>query len=395
MTLTKATIEILHRPDERFDVQFNPNTLSLKKDVVVSEIGIPGLNSPLLQFVRGEAEVLDLELFCDTTREGLDEGARDVREFTAPIRQLAEVDPDIQSIPVIRFSWGKGLSFTAVLVAVEQSFTLFNPDGVPLRAHLRVRLKEFRTHKEQLRDVQTDGRGGRPAVGEKPVSAERGPDVPRIQPTVSRISVNLSGKPVGEEVARDLLQLVFSDSLDANGRFELTLNDQDEGGTPFKYADELPFRPGTVIGISLLEGAETPAPPVLEGVIESARHTSHDGHPVLVVAGFSEGAKKVRSDRRKPLRLAYGRSLIEFEPSLALAGTVDPPGRERGRRRESVRVTATGVTVGLPDLRPGDPVIITGVGRRFSGEYYVQGTTHTVGDRGYTTRFECFRRDMD
>ena len=145
----------------------------------------------------------------------------------------------------------------------------------------------------------------------------------------------------------------------------------------------------------MLEGAEASAQTVLKGVIESARHTARNNHPVLVVAGVSEGAKKVRSDRRKPLRLDYGQSLIEFEPSLALAGTVDPPGRERGRRREGVRVTATGITVGLPDLRPGRRLIIAGLGSTFSGEYYVQDSTHTIGDRGYATRFGCFRRDTD
>jgi uncharacterized protein len=57
-------------------------------------------------------------------------------------------------------------------------------------------------------------------------------------------------------------------------------------------------------------------------------------------------------------------------------------------------VKATGSTVGLPDLRAGSVVMITGVGRRFSGRYFVTGTTHTIGDSGYTTQFECRREEV-
>ena len=44
-------------------------------------------------------------------------------------------------------------------------------------------------------------------------------------------------------------------------------------------------------------------------------------------------------------------------------------------------MTATGTTVGLPDLRAGQRVRIKGVGSRFSGTYFVTKTTHTINDR--------------
>jgi uncharacterized protein len=56
-------------------------------------------------------------------------------------------------------------------------------------------------------------------------------------------------------------------------------------------------------------------------------------------------------------------------------------------------VTATGATVGLPDLRAGSRVEVVGVGERFSGSYFVTSTTHTLSDSGYTTQFECRREE--
>lgn len=57
-------------------------------------------------------------------------------------------------------------------------------------------------------------------------------------------------------------------------------------------------------------------------------------------------------------------------------------------------VKATGSTVGLPDLRAGSVVKISGAGKRFSGRYFVTVTTHTIGDSGYTTQFECRREEV-
>ncbi len=58
-------------------------------------------------------------------------------------------------------------------------------------------------------------------------------------------------------------------------------------------------------------------------------------------------------------------------------------------RRDLVR--GSGVTVGLPDLRAGNRVVIRGLGARFSGSYFVTSSTHTIGLSGYKTSFECRR----
>lgn len=61
----------------------------------------------------------------------------------------------------------------------------------------------------------------------------------------------------------------------------------------------------------------------------------------------------------------------------------------KDRVKELVKATAS--CVGLPALAAGCKVEIEGLGARFSGTYYVTSTTHTLGDSGYTTRFEARR----
>ena len=50
-----------NRDPERIPVQYNPAELSFDKSSQIAELNIPGLDSPIQQFVRGQIEKLTLE----------------------------------------------------------------------------------------------------------------------------------------------------------------------------------------------------------------------------------------------------------------------------------------------------------------------------------------------
>jgi phage protein D len=123
-------------------------------------------------------------------------------------------------------------------------------------------------------------------------------------------------------------------------------------------------------------------------------------------------------DRRDPINVRVGlddddRRLNRNPDLRALLDKCDPreevvvdePIRDRGHARSiaisllrenlSNRVTASGKTVGLPDLRAGKMVQIAGLGARFNGHYMLTETTHTLNDSGYTTSFKARREDQD
>lgn len=58
------------------------------------------------------------------------------------------------------------------------------------------------------------------------------------------------------------------------------------------------------------------------------------------------------------------------------------------RERAYSYITANGQVIGVPDLRPGDKIQVQGLGKRFSGEYYVIKVEHTIGSNGYLTTFD-------
>ena len=143
-----------------FNVLFNPERYTLAKSVQHAEIGIPGLDSPILQFVRGQNEKITMELFFDTTEHGLAAGAVDVREETKKIYYLLKILPETHAPPRCRlvwlnemFSYGSSLASRCVLESVSEEFMLFSPAGVPLRAKLNVSFREYKTIEEQLKET--------------------------------------------------------------------------------------------------------------------------------------------------------------------------------------------------------------------------------------------------
>jgi hypothetical protein len=158
MPLVKALIEVLDRAAwdpargllPVIPVEFNPTEYALEKGAQIAEIAIPGIDSPILQFIRGQNEKLTLELFCDTTDFGTGEVAVDVRNLTTPLYQLVKLQPRTHAPPRVRVIWGLGLQFTAIVESVQQRFSLFNPLGIPLRATVTVTFREYKTLEEQL-----------------------------------------------------------------------------------------------------------------------------------------------------------------------------------------------------------------------------------------------------
>src|SRR5689334_20989642 len=161
--LKHAKIEVLdedaRKPKgklERFlDVQFNPTEYTRNKGAQIAEIGIYGIDSPILQFVRGQNEKLTLDLFFDTTTsKGMGDEATSVTTLTAPFYQLCKIQPKTHAPPRVCVTWSKELSFDAIVESVQQKFTLFNPKGVPLRATLSVAFREYKSLEKQLSDLK-------------------------------------------------------------------------------------------------------------------------------------------------------------------------------------------------------------------------------------------------
>lgn len=141
-----AIIEVLDKQGktkETIPIQFNPPEYSMDKTVEREDKKVPGFTTPPKQFASGTTETLSMELFFDTYEAGTD-----VRDHTDRIANLLEVDGSLHAPPVLRFVWGS-FQFKCLLEKADKKFTLFLPNGLPVRARMNVTFKEYKTPEEQ------------------------------------------------------------------------------------------------------------------------------------------------------------------------------------------------------------------------------------------------------
>jgi hypothetical protein len=133
----------------RFRVLFNPTSYSITSSVTWTPQGSRKLNAPPLTYGGGASRALTLELFYDVTEPIDGKRIDDVRQETNKIVALARKDPQLDRPPKVAIEWGKApltgsdFPFFGVVSGLTQNFTLFKPDGTPVRANLNVTFTEF------------------------------------------------------------------------------------------------------------------------------------------------------------------------------------------------------------------------------------------------------------
>ena len=123
-----------HPKPEDIPLKYNPTELSFDKNAQIAEIAIPGLDAPLQQFVRGQAEKLTLELFFDTTDWGMGKGATSVTIWTDRIYQLIKIEPTRHAPPICTFIWGAQFPGSSVGGAAGSAASRADTAGARIRA---------------------------------------------------------------------------------------------------------------------------------------------------------------------------------------------------------------------------------------------------------------------
>jgi hypothetical protein len=153
MALTKATItDVSHAATDParsvVSVLFNPTDLSMDRGSHYASMPVPGLAMPILQYIRGESDILSLELFLDA----IDRNA-DIEADLQNLERFVLIDSGLHAPPVVEFAWAK-FTFTGVVTSLREKMTLFSEDGRRLRARLSVSLRSYKSAEVQLRELK-------------------------------------------------------------------------------------------------------------------------------------------------------------------------------------------------------------------------------------------------
>ncbi|PJF46922.1 MAG: peptidoglycan-binding protein [Candidatus Thermofonsia Clade 3 bacterium] len=151
----KAMIVSVDPPFITIPCQFNPSEIRFSKGTRWSDsTEEAGNNAPTLAkrnvpksyFKHGEAPRLKMSLFFDTSEVG----HMDVRHYTDLLVALTVINPTTKASgeerpSLVKFIWGMfsaslTMSFTGYIPSVDLTFSLFLPDGTPVRAEAEIEL---------------------------------------------------------------------------------------------------------------------------------------------------------------------------------------------------------------------------------------------------------------
>jgi hypothetical protein len=141
----KAYLQI--EQGEKLQCWFNPKEYSLARQNTWNVKPVPGAGLPSAQFGGSQPHKLNIDLLFDDT----DSHQGDVRTITGKLLDMMEVNPRFGTgeknnsrPPMIEFGWGSVLTFKAVCDSLNIQYTLFKPDGTPIRALAKLGLTQVK-----------------------------------------------------------------------------------------------------------------------------------------------------------------------------------------------------------------------------------------------------------
>lgn len=150
---------------DSIEALFNPTEINLSRAVKWMPKKRPASgNAPWhnwqQDFISVGPETLEIQLFFDTyeshepsftvpANPRQSTAAKDVRKYTRRLSALARVDREWHEPPLCRLAWGNETLFVGVLTSLKKNFSMFMPDGTPVRATVDCTFVEYETKAAQ------------------------------------------------------------------------------------------------------------------------------------------------------------------------------------------------------------------------------------------------------
>ena len=124
---------------------FNPKEISIDKSVPWAKQATSSSDKPALTFWSADGSVMSFELMFDTFESGTDVHATHVTNLLKlAMVQDSNGAEDKKRPPKVAVRWGtlKLPEFQGVIESIGVKYTMFLPDGTPVRATCRVAIRE-------------------------------------------------------------------------------------------------------------------------------------------------------------------------------------------------------------------------------------------------------------
>lgn len=153
LTIKAFTDAKFNRAAGEFVLPINPQEFAENLSLKLNNLQAPGMQGNDPKYDRTEPETVALEFVLDGTGvvplpDSLK--GKTVSEQVVALKQVVyEMEGSIHQPKYLKIIWGDFV-FDCKMTALQVTYTLFNPDATPLRAKVKLQLKEFTEPKKRL-----------------------------------------------------------------------------------------------------------------------------------------------------------------------------------------------------------------------------------------------------
>lgn len=126
-----------------YTLMINPDTVKWQRSIEYNEQQAPATSSASQKYKSTPSDKLSFDIVIDCT--GVVDSTRTT--MSAEITSLQNIvytyNGKIHRPNFVTITWGQGLSFNGVLDSFDISYTLFRPDGSPLRAKIALSFSQY------------------------------------------------------------------------------------------------------------------------------------------------------------------------------------------------------------------------------------------------------------
>tara|TARA_B100001109_G_C18858565_1_gene472837 strand:+ start:1758 stop:2432 length:675 start_codon:yes stop_codon:yes gene_type:complete len=126
-----------------YAVMINPESLKWQKSIQYDENQAPDSSSPSQKYKSTASDKLSFEIVIDCTGVVDAKRLNMKKEVDAIETIVYTYNGSIHRPNFVKIQWGKDLIFKGVLTSMDINYTLFKPDGSPLRAKISLNFSQY------------------------------------------------------------------------------------------------------------------------------------------------------------------------------------------------------------------------------------------------------------
>jgi hypothetical protein len=126
-----------------YSVMINPDTLKWQRNIEYNEQQTPDSSSASQKYKCTSSDKLNFDIVIDCTGVVDSKRVNMATEINSLEKIVYTYNGDIHRPNYVKVQWGSSLTFKGVLDSFDISYTLFKPDGSPLRAKISLGFSQY------------------------------------------------------------------------------------------------------------------------------------------------------------------------------------------------------------------------------------------------------------